>query len=57
MKYVKENHFLHKQVLKHLATPEERKPNENLLRTASFKFFKTILLALLWKRVRLMLGL
>jgi N utilization substance protein B len=42
----------------HLATPEERKPNEKNLKNSIFKFLlKTTLLALLWKRVKWMLGL
>jgi N utilization substance protein B len=58
MEICKRELSLHKSSLKHLATPEERKPNEKFIKTVSFKFLlKTTLLALLWKRVKWMLGL
>jgi N utilization substance protein B len=39
---VNEKLSLHKSSLKHLATPEERKPNEKFIKNSIFKFLKQL---------------
>jgi N utilization substance protein B len=52
----KETVFLHKSSLKHLTTPEERKPNESLFKNNYFQILENNSLVLLYGGRKIDLG-